>query len=474
MPLVIGITREGATLDKRDAPPQVAQLIRRDLMVAPVSLNNPFPKKFRVFVERDDHWVVPLHWAREKLAPFGPTWVDRRAPAAPAALAFSGSLRGELRQHDAVRAVEKSWRECAGGALLCLPVGFGKTTAALYLASRVKLKTLVLVHKSFLKDQWVERVGQCLPGARVSTIQGDECDTTGDVVVAMIQTLLSRKFPASTFAGVGLVVVDEVHHLGAAAFSQCMWGQCAQYTLGLSATPTRKDGLSRVVTWFAGPTAFHLKRENQDTTEVRTVPYSSPDFDTPPPVNRRGDICFPSTITRLVENRHRTGVVARCAAALVADEDRDVLVLSHRRQHVHDLADAIRALGVASCGTYLGGDKQCPDTKVIVATYALTSEGFDLPRLNALVLATPASDVEQSCGRVMRGSATRGAIILDVQDQWGVCYAQSAKRRAFYKRTGFSLPRGGGGGGGEDREDRQDRQDRETVGEQFAFLDDAQ
>lgn len=463
-PLVVAITHEGARLEKRDAPPQVAQLIRRDLMVAPVSLNNPFPKKFRVFVERDDHWVVPLHWAREKLAPFAPAWADRRAPAAPAAaLEFSGSLRAELRQHDAVRAVEKSWRECAGGALLCLPVGFGKTTAALYLASRVKLKTLVLVHKSFLKDQWVERVGQCLPGARVSMIQGDECDTTGDVVVAMIQTLLSRKFPAATFAGVGLVVVDEVHHLGAAAFSQCMWGQCAQYTLGLSATPTRKDGLSRVVTWFAGPTAFHLKRENQETTEVRTVRYACPDFDTPPPVNRRGDICFPSTITRLVENRDRTGAVARCAASLALDEGRDVLVLSHRRQHVHDLADAVRALGVPSCGTYLGGDKQCPDTKVIVATYALTSEGFDLPRLNALVLATPASDVEQSCGRVMRGSATRGAIILDIQDQWGVCYAQSAKRRAFYKRTGFSLQPGADAAA----EDAA----ASAVGEQFAFLD---
>lgn len=299
----------------------------------------------------------------------------------------------------------------------------------------VKKKTLVLVHKAFLKDQWVERVGQYLPAARVTTVQGDACDASGDVVVAMIQTLLSRKY---AFDDVGLVIVDEVHHLGAAAFSQCMWGQCARYTLGLSATPTRKDGLTRVVGWFVGPTAFHLKRENQDTTEVRTLRYRCAAFDEPPPTNRRGDICFPTIITRLVDNRHRLCVVARAVARLVA-EGRDVLVLSHRRQHVHDLAAAIRELGVASCGTYLGGDKACPDTKVIVATYALTSEGFDLPRLNALVLATPASDVEQSCGRVMRGSATRGAVITDIVDEWGVCYSQYAKRRAFYKRTGFVL-----------------------------------
>lgn len=309
---------------------------------------------------------------------------------------------------------------------------------ALYLAAVAKVKTLVLVHKGFLKEQWVERVGQCLPGARVTEIQGDVCDTSGDVVVAMIQTLLSRKPSPETFQDVGLVIADEVHHLGAAAFSQCMWGQCARYVLGLSATPTRKDGLSRVVDWMVGPTAFRLQREHQATTEVRVLRFTCAEFDTPPPVNRRGDICFASVIGRLVDNTRRTQVVARQAAALAA-EGKDVLVLSHRRQHVADLATAIRGLGVDSCGTYVGGDKECPDTKVIVATYALTSEGFDLPRLNALVLATPASDVEQSCGRVMRGSATRGAVIVDVVDEWGVCYSQHAKRRAYYKRTGFTV-----------------------------------
>ena len=161
------------------------------------------------------------------------------------------------------------------------------------------------------------------------------------------------------------------------------------------------------------------------------------DFDGPPPVNRRGDVCFTTIITRLAANAHRTGVVA-AEVRLLADDGRDVLVLTHRRQHARDLCAAVAALGV-DCGTYLGGDKAPPDTRVIVATYALTSEGFDLPRLDALVLATPASDVEQSCGRVMRGSADKGAVIVDVVDQWGVCFAQHVKRRALYRRSGFTL-----------------------------------
>lgn len=430
------ITAWGVELAKASLPPPVAALIRKDLTVAPLSLNDPFPKKFKVYLDSPAKYVVPLHWALAALAPFKPRYVDARPRAQDADLTFAGQLKPELGQPEAARAVEESWARC-GGAMLCLAVGYGKTVLALYLAARLRKKTLVLVHKAFLKDQWKERVAQCLPGATVSEVQGDTCDTSGDVVVAMIQTLVSRKYPPATFAGVGCVIVDEVHHLGAQAFSQCMWGLCAPRVLGLSATPERKDGLTRVVSWFVGPVAFRLRRENQDTTRVKVVKYACAEYDGPPPVNRRGDVCFTTIITRLAQNAHRTAAVAREAADLAA-QGRHVLVLTHRRQHAFDLAEAVRRLG-AECGTYVGGDKEPPDARVIVATYALTSEGFDLPRLDALVLATPASDVEQSCGRVMRGSATRGAVIVDVVDQWGVCFSQHAKRRGFYKRSGFSM-----------------------------------
>ena len=424
------ITLRGVEVDKACLDARTVTRLRRDLTVAPFSLNDPFPKSFRVFLESPTKYVVPLHWARE----VWPTLEDARPEGDDVALEFAGSLRADLRQPEAVRAVQTSWEAC-GGAMLCLPVGFGKTTCALYLAAALGKKTIVLVHKAFLKDQWKERAAQYLPGCRVTEIQGDVCDTSGDVVVAMIQTLLSRKYPASTFAPFGLAVVDESHHLGAREFSTCMWSVCCRRVLALTATPDRRDGLTRVVSWFAGPVAFRVRRENQEATTVRVVKYACPDFDQPMPTNRRGDVCFTTTVTRLVENEGRTRAVAALAADLAAGRD-GVLVLTHRRQHCADLAAAVRELGV-ECGTYVGGDKAAPDTRVIVATYALTSEGFDLPRLTGLVLATPASDVEQSCGRVMRGSSS--AVIVDVVDQWGLCHAQAAKRRAFYARSGFRV-----------------------------------
>lgn len=107
------------------APPAVARLVRRDLCVAPVSLNDPFPKKFKVYVEKPDGgFVVPLHWARAALEPFGARFVDCRGPGDDARLEFRGSLRADLRQLEAVDAVRRAW-DAGGGAMLCLPPGFG-------------------------------------------------------------------------------------------------------------------------------------------------------------------------------------------------------------------------------------------------------------------------------------------------------------------------------------------------------------
>jgi hypothetical protein len=448
------LTLRGAEIAKDSAlGRRAAPLVRRELTVAPVCLSG-FPKKFKAYLDLPDRFVVPLHWGLGLLAPdrLGAFAVaDRRPPGEPwpPGLRFAGELRAELRQPEAVAAVEERWNDVhggaqPGGALLCLPVGFGKTVTALCLMARVRRKTLVLVHMANLADQWRERAGQYLPGVRVTEIRGPSFDTSGDIVVATIQTLLSRKYPASAFACFGMVCVDESHHLAARAFSQCMWGLCLRRTLALTATPDRADGLTRLLDWLAGPTALRLRREHQASTAVRVVTWSCPEFAEPPPVNRRGDVCFTSVVTRLTEMPARTAVVAAEAAALARD-GRDVLVLSHRRQHCADLAAAITALG-APAATYLGGDKAVPETRVIVSTYALTSEGFDLPRLTALVLATPVSKVEQSCGRVMRGSSASGAVIVDIRDAWGVCFSQHAKRRGFYTRSGFTISAGPGSG----------------------------
>lgn len=123
----VRVTRRGVEVPKDSA---VGALVRKELLVAPISLNDPFPKHFRVFLETPTRYIVPLHWARTALQPFRPQWVDTRPePRRLPHMRFAGTLRAELQQPQAVRAVQDSWAQC-GGAMLCLPVGYGKVSAA--------------------------------------------------------------------------------------------------------------------------------------------------------------------------------------------------------------------------------------------------------------------------------------------------------------------------------------------------------
>ena len=419
------------------APAHVARA-RKDLRVVPVLPGTPFPRAYKMYVvdEATGGLVVPLFWAAEAgLARLEPPALP---PRAPGLATFTAELRGALHQPAATAAVQAALQKIGGG-VLCLPTGFGKTTTALHVAHALGVKTAVLVHKGFLADQWAERVAQVLPRARVSRVQGPERDFSGDVVVIMIQTLVSRQYDLSN-EGIGLLVVDEVHHIAAEAFSQTMFltGNIPR-RLGLSATPVRKDGLTRVLHWFFGPTAFAVERTAQANVRVLFEKYDCPGYRLPPPVNRRGDVCYASLMSLLVADPARTAAVARRAADL-ATAGRQVLVLSHRRGHCAELAARVNELTApGTAATYLGGDAACPDSRVVCATYSLASEGFDCPRLDALVLATPASDVNQSCGRILRGNEAGSKVIVDVVDAFGIAYAQAAKRRAYYRKAGFAM-----------------------------------
>ena len=301
------------------------------------------------------------------------------------------------------------------------------------------------MHKAFLADQWRDRAGTHLPGATVSMVGCGDADCTGDVVVATIQTLLSRGLACA--AEVGLVIVDEVHRIAAPSFSKVLFaaGLNAPALLGLSATPTRADKLTHVIHWLCGPLAYSHVATGSTHVTVATLTYR--DGPTEVPQNRRGDVDHATMLSRLANDDARTAFIVK-HIILRVPTTADCLVLSHRRDHCKLLAVCLRAQGY-DAATYLGGDKSVPTTTVIVSTYALVSEGFDVPRLRTLVLATPASNVTQAVGRILRGSATATAaprLVLDVVDANPVCYAQAAKRKTLYKSSGFEFERAGSAG----------------------------
>ena len=312
------------------------------------------------------------------------------------------------------------------------------TAMALAFSAHLKVRTIIIVHKEFLANQWKERIQQFCPGATIGRIQQDTFDVEKDFVIAMIQTLCMRE--VGSLNQFGFLIVDEAHHIGAAAFSQSMFKICPKFTLGLTATPERKDGLTRLLYWFMGPAFYTFQRENQKTTRVETVYYQDDHYKTMPPTNKFGKINMAEMVTQISELNSRNELIVDIIKNCLGD-GRRILVLSDRREHCLWVNSQFES---EMSGLYIGGmtEAELNETakkKVIVATFAMAQEGLDIPVLDTCILTSPHSDVTQAVGRIMRETAGKAnsPLIYDIVDRWSLFYAMYNKRLAFYKRAGF-------------------------------------
>ena len=188
-----------------------------------------------------------------------------------------------------------------GGGVISVPCGFGKTVLALYSVAALKVKTIVIVHKEFLMDQWKERIEFFLPDAKVGKIQGDVVKIEDkDIVIGMLQSISMKDYPDEVFNSFGFVIYDECHHLGAEVFSRSLIKVGCKYTLGLSATPKRADGLTKVFEWFLGDTVFSIKQREQEEVKVKLIKYYNEDDEySDIKTNFKGQINMPIMITNI-------------------------------------------------------------------------------------------------------------------------------------------------------------------------------
>ena len=441
-------TRRGVVIDVVDKA--AIKKIEKDLTVAPIvdTSFGGFPKKHKYFVYNAKKTRIAVPRFYEGVVASVERAYGRADPAPD--LVFRGALNPSLRQPEAVAATLDAMRT-RGGAMLSLAPGHGKTVCALKIACDIGLKTLIVVHKEFLMNQWIERVAQFVPTARVGRLQQKKAEIEGrDIVVAMIHSIALREYPPETFEGFGLTIVDEAHHVSAPIFSQAMFIANSPHVLGLTATPERKDGLQRVLHWFLGNIAYQSEREGRDDVKVEVARFDASHV--PIPYNQRtGKMCLASFVTALTEDPDRNVLVmARVAAHHAAG--RKIILLSDRRAHCETLLEACRRRGI-DAGLYLGGMspedlERSAARRVVLATFALATEGLDIPTLDTLVLATPKSDVVQATGRILRETTgkKRAPLIVDVVDSVGVAYAQFNKRKTFYLKAGFEIVSGASDG----------------------------
>ena len=410
--------------------------VKKELTVRAV-INTEFgfpPPPFKVFRKAKSGLCVPRFYGEDK---FGPPREDRRPEPVKISTKFNGKLRDETHQNDALAAALK-----AGHGVLSLPCGFGKTTVSLAIACKLGYRTMIVVHKEFLANQWRERIQQFCPGASIGIVQQDKKETECDFVIAMLQSLSLKEYSFSDFDTIGTLIVDEAHHICAKVFSQSLFKMCPKHVFGLSATPTRKDGLTKVLHWFMGPTFFEVERKNQEQVEVFPIEYTCDRFHDPPPCTRFGKLSLATMITELTEDRQRNIVILQLIKDIVKTT-RQVLVLSDRRHHCEVMHQSFKK----TSGLYMGGMKEADlaessKKRIIFATFSQAHEGLDIPTLDTVILATPKSDIVQSIGRIMRETKGKknNPHIYDIFDQWSICHAMYKKRLKVYKQGGFHIP----------------------------------
>ena len=441
------LTLNGYKIDKAKVS---AEELRKTLTVKPfvpkvfVSNPNAVPR-YKVYKEVEDALYLPKHYGLDRFGP--PSGTTRDVPPTDAGYwTFAGSLRAA--QH---AVVDSFLTPTPHDGILSLHTGGGKTVCALYIASQLRLPTLIIVHNSFLRDQWVDRIQQFLPRARIGRIQGDTLEVEGrDVVIAMLQTLSMKDLPIATFKPIGLVIVDECHHIASEVFVQALPKVTSKYMLGLSATPQRKDGLMFVAHWFLGPLLYESPHADIHDTAVRVEVYQ---YENKDPVfneilyNAQGVMFTSLMINKLAECEHRTLWLTEILKDVLDESPhRQVLVLTDRVQHTKDILarlspDLQAKAAILSTDVKAAARAEfCASKSILLATYAMCKEGFDVPTLNTLLMATPRPDIDQIVGRILRvekSARTVAPLILDIVDPQ--FRRQFQERNALYKKRAYTV-----------------------------------
>uniref|UniRef100_A0A6C0JWW5 Helicase ATP-binding domain-containing protein n=1 Tax=viral metagenome TaxID=1070528 RepID=A0A6C0JWW5_9ZZZZ len=433
----------GYTIYKDGLTPKEYKLIKDNLTVAPYIPKSPVqPEKYKIYLESQSKYYLPRYFGIQH---FGEPESYCISKGDPIQVEFVGSLRtNQLPIVDAY--LSKVNDRTGGGGLLDVPCGWGKTAMALYICSQLKVKTLVIVHKSFLVNQWIERIEEFLPSARIGKIQGKEIDIQNkDIVIGMLQSLSVKHYSEDTFTSFGFTIVDECHHISSEVFSQSLTRIVTKYTLGLSATMTRKDGLTHVFKMFLGDVVYAVKRIADDTVLVKTLLYDSKDDEFKETIyDHRGNPQYSTMITKICDYNERSEFILQVLHhELTHTKEQQIMILAQNKSILTYLYDAIVYRNLGSVGYYMGGMKESQlkesETKqIVVATYAMASEGLDIKTLTTLLFATPRTDITQSVGRILRVKHNR-PLIVDILDTHDVFQRQYKKRLAYYKKNKYTV-----------------------------------
>lgn len=389
---------------------------------------------------------------------------DKTNPGLPIAVEFNGQLYPEQEQ-----AIEELARHRCG--TLYATTAFGKTVTAAAMIARKKVNTLILVHTKALLDQWRKRLSEYLmtdfqpegqPKGRgrrkkfqqFGALSSTENTLNGKIDIALLQSCINDNEVKPFVREYGMVIVDECHHAPAFNFERILREVNARYVYGLTATPIRKDGHQPIIFMQCGEIRYTSDSKAQQTQQsFRRLLISR--FTSHRNLNADASN-YAQILDELTENESRNKLILDDVAVNLA-EGRTPIILTARTAHVDILTEQCRKI-CPNVIRLVGNDSAkfkrevmsrmndipANEPLVVVATGKYVGEGFDLPRLDTLMLAMPVSWkglIAQYTGRLHRNypgkAETRIYDYIDLRVP--VCDSMYRKRLQGYKAVGYSI-----------------------------------
>jgi superfamily II DNA or RNA helicase len=322
------------------------------------------------------------------------------------------------------------------------------TTISLNLISQIKKKTIVIVHKEFLLNQWMERINEFLPTAKIGRIQGPIIDIENkDIVIGMLQSICMKEYEPTLFDSFGFMIIDEVHHISSEVFSRALFKIMTKYMLGLSATMERKDGTTPVFKMFLGDVVYKGKRDEEHDVIVRGIEYKTRDESfNDVECDFRGNPQYSKMITKICDYGPRSDFIIKILEDLIIENPKkQIMVIAHNRSLLKYLYESICHKNIAdgSVGYYVGGmkEKDLKETEsklIVLASYQMAAEGLDIKTLSTLVMATPKTDIVQTVGRILRVKHSQ-PIVVDIIDSHDLFKNQWRQRVSYYKKCNYMV-----------------------------------
>lgn len=327
------------------------------------------------------------------------------------------TLRAE--QEDAIKEILKY-----DSSICVAPPGFGKTLIGAKIFEQRAVKTLIIVNKNMLLDQWISRFVDYFGYKKsdIGFLGKSQNRLNGNIDIATMQSLNNIPELVENYTQ---VIVDECHHIPALTFEQIVKNFKGMYILGLSATPNRKDELDPILYQQLGNISYEYKKPKTHTNRllvIKTEFTSSADN-------------YAAIINELVSNEDRNRQIVK---TIKENIDRKILLLSDRIEHLNLLENILKEEKIDFVSVHGSQNKKeqvenmqkVKTSSLILATSSFFGEGIDFPHLNTIIFATPISfygRLIQYLGRIGRGN--QECLAIDFLDSKNAMLNSTYKKR---------------------------------------------